>query len=277
MKYRHNHYIPSCIIKSWCTEGPKYKGVHVYDILKHKKIFSCGEGQRKYSFAIVDNIYILETNKKRATSVEKWFQSHENALSLLIEGFNKHRSGNFEIDINNLILIKMSIIGLEHRTKYVLNKTKKEILFRNGQENKNNIKRVVLENMIAAITEMTKSIGPALVIVTRLKEKELLLCDRPVIDGDNIKIAVIGRKIMIVIMKDSISKVIFKNEDTDFVDVVNQYILTNAREWIVAGNEKILDKYIPFFITEEYKKDIQNEKVTAIKPEHLKSGYSIID
>jgi hypothetical protein len=131
--------------------------------------------------------------------------------------------------------------------------------------------------MIDGITEMTKSIGPAHVIVTRLRDKELLLSDRPVVDGDDMKIATIGRKIMIVIIKDSFSRITYKNEDPDFVDIINQHIVKNAREWLVAGNENLLDKYIPFFTTDEYKKDIQNEKVIGIKPEHIKFGSSIVD
>ena len=275
MKYRHNHYVPSCIIKSWCTEGPKYKGVHVYEISKHKKIFSCCEGQRKFSFAIDDNIYIPEINNKRATSVERWFQTHENALSHLINGFNNHRSGNFEIDLNNLTLIKMAIIGLEQRTKYVLEKTRKEILSRNSLKDNCDIKKTKLENMINGITEMTKRIVPAHVIVTRLNDKELLLSDRPVVDGDDMKITAIGRKIMIVIIKDSFSRITYKNEDPDFIDIINKHIIKNAREWLVAGSEQLLDKYIPFFSTDEYKQDLQNERIIDLKLDHIEFGCSI--
>lgn len=277
MKYKHNHYIPSCIINSWCIEGPKYKGVHVYEILKKKKKFSCGEGQRKYSFAIVDNIYIPEINNKRANSVERWFQSHENNLSYLINSINNDKIGNANITDENFIKIIKAIIGLEYRSGYVLDKTRKKILSLNILRDNYDIKIATLENMIDTITEITYSFLPAHIMITHLQNKELLLSDRPVVDGGDFKIAVVGKKLMVQIFKSSNPLIIYKKEDPDFVDIINQHIVKNAREWLVVGNEKLLDKYIPFFSTDEYKQDIQNEKVNGIKPKHIEFSSSIVD
>jgi len=275
MEYKHNHYIPRFILNSWCIEGHNYNGVHVYEILKQKKTFSDCKGKKGYSFALIDNMYIPVINDKRATSVEKWFQSHEYNLSYLINSIDNDKIGNANITDENFIKIIKAIIGLEYRSGYVLDKTRKEILSLNILKDNYDIKKATLENMIDTITEITYGFLPAHVMITHLRNKELLLSDRPVVDGGDFKIAAVGRKLMVQIFKSSYPLIMFKKEDPDFVDVINECIVKNARNWLVAGSKDLLNKYIPFFKTNEYQQEIQNEKCIKHKPIYIELGSSI--
>ena len=288
MNYKRNHYIPISLINSWVIQNKKGNGVFVYNIHKKKKFFCSAKDKRKFSFAIKNNLYVPEINQIRFTGVERWLSSQEVQLSRFLKKLNKLKNKEVYEVYNAPKKFSLSIqalIGLEYRSRIAINKIK-EFLITNPIYQKKisandclNIDKTVLENLIHVITNQTHKIMPAQLLVFQLSKSELILCDQPVIDIDDLKCYVAGRRLLIYIKRsnEGVSNIVFRKKDINIINTVNHQLALQARDWIVASNELILEKYILVINSEEYKQNLKKDKIELLIPKHLNTGYSIID
>ncbi|MBC8525829.1 MAG: hypothetical protein H8D22_03000 [Candidatus Cloacimonetes bacterium] len=285
MQYKRNHYMPITIIKNWVTESEKKTGVYVYNIKKKKKFFASAKDKRKFSFAVKNHLYVPEINQIRLTSVERWFSGQEANLTDFIKKLELFKNHNVIINLNTFSLSVLALIGLEYRSRYQINKIK-EFLIKSSSvvekislEPDSNIDKIVLKNLIHVINDQTHKIMPAQLFVTHLSNPDLVLSDRPVIDSGESKVYIASSKMVVFIQKSElgVSKIELCNEDKDITEIINKQAVLQARDWIVASNESIINKYIQVINSEEYDKNLKKDKILIFKPKHLLTGYSIYD
>lgn len=82
---KNNHYIPKCLLKRWVTNNGVYDGVHCLDLRAKKIEFGSANGKSAYSFASLDNLYILDGDSEKKENLENWLSGLENSISLFID------------------------------------------------------------------------------------------------------------------------------------------------------------------------------------------------
>ena len=282
MDYKRNHYIPISLINSWVIKNKKNIGVYVYDIQRKKDFFCYAKDRRKFTFAAKNNLYVPEINNIRLTSVERWFSRQEKQLSKFLKLINSNENITSN-DLKNFVLSVQTLIGLEYRSRFALNKIKEHLIANPCLQKKisdndyQSIDKLVLENLIHAISNQTHKVMPAKLLVIRLSKSETILCDRPVIDIDNFKCYVVGRRLIIFIKRsdNGVPNIVLGNENNNVIYIINHQSALQARDWIVTSNKCILEKYIKVINSKEYEQNLKKDKITKFKPLHLNSGYSI--
>jgi len=232
-----------------------------------------------------NNLYVPKINETRLISVEKWFSSQETQLSKFLNKLDLLKYEPISYDLKNFSLSVQALIGLEYRSRFLIYKIHEflknnpTILKQISYDINLSIDKLVLEKLIKKITDETHRIMPAQLIVNKTVSNEFILCDRPVIDLDDSKCYIVGRRKLINIQKsdERNSNIRFGSEDAKFVDIFNHQLALQARDWILSSNELLLNRYIELINSNEYKESLKKDRIEIVRAKHLTTEYEIID
>lgn len=122
-KFRRNHYVPRFIVNYWAKEhaGKTYPGAWTYDISSGKKYVGHSHGSNPFPFAIGEDLYILEEQGERLTSLERWFASLEKHLALFIRQIH-HKEIVTMPGFPGFTAAIMGLFSLECRSEYMIDR-----------------------------------------------------------------------------------------------------------------------------------------------------------
>lgn len=276
---KKNHVTPKCLIKQWEVEGEKYRGVFVYENEKKEIKFSCGEGQKPFSFAIEKYIYVPEVDGKRIDSLENWFADVEGNLAFFIEQLRNSIEGLPLLrDKGAFHKFLIAIFSLKNRSKYDLECVSKyleknpELKSQLEVQINSDVHLVVLENLINCTTDEAIEYRNSFITVFKNSSGNLILSDRPFLFDvfEGLSFLVLSPYLFITIKKSEKSEYTVVEADEKFIDFLNKKIAENSRYWIVGNNKDTIKGYIPSCpIHVEY--DAPDFK----QPKFLQSGYTI--
>jgi hypothetical protein len=274
-EYKRNHTIPRCMLNYWVDESGIYPGVHVYNIAKKRIYKSEARGKRAFSFAIANDLHIVDVDGERATSLERWLSSLESTLGYFIQLISKQESIDF--DRKDEFKLAMAFLALETRSKYNL-ENMRQYLEKHQEYVAVDIKKISLENLIDYVTFMARDYLPLELIILYSGEKSWLLCDRPFFNWEGLshRFVVLTNKIVLGYRK-SPDNFRYLYENSPSVDEVNRMIALQARDWIASEKTEIIQKYIPVFSERAYIESKQNDEITEIKLEEPKRGWEIFN
>lgn len=272
MEKKNNHYIPKCLLKRWITNNGKYDGVNVLNINARTIDFSNSNGKKAFSFASIDNLYVLSKENERLINLENWFDGLENSLSIFIDKVSKNDSDLFN-NLGHLNKLLMSLVSFEFRSRYFFEKGIEFLdnnpLIKSGFKEKSSF-QIVLENVVNATTDNTNLLFPVELTIWK-SDIPLLICDRPLMFKivDDYSFFPLTPNLMLSFIKTkSQSSINYQNIDEKFAVSFNNMIIENARDWIVSTDRNVLEELISRKDFGQY-----NDTVTFDKIKTLIQGY----
>ncbi len=241
---KNNHYVPRCLIKRWITNNGKYNGVFFLDIKAKSIDFSGSIGKKAFSFASVDNLYILSYDNNRLLNLENWFDGLENSLSKFIDKSTKFETDLFKNDYGQLNKLMMSLVSFEFRSRYFFEKSIEYLKGDNEIKLDFNSKnRTILENVVNGTTDYVNGQFPVELTIWNT-DLPMLLCDRPLLLDkiDGYSFFPLTPNTLLTFKKTSgISSICYQRLNNELVHKFNDLIIQNARDWIVANSKDQLD------------------------------------
>lgn len=272
MEKKNNHYIPRCLLKRWVKSNGKYDGVHVLNLHSKTIDFSSSSGKNAFSFASIDNLYILIQENNRQVNLENWFDGLENSLSIFIDKVSKSDSALFK-NLGHLNKLVMSLVSFEFRSRYFFEKGIEFLdnnpSIKSGFKGKSSF-QIVLENVVNATTDSTNLLFPVELTIWK-SDIPLLICDRPLMFKivDDYSFFPLTPNLMLSFIKTkSQSSINYQNIDEKFAISFNNMIIENARDWIVSTDRNVLEELISRKDFGQY-----NDTVTFDKIKTLIQGY----
>lgn len=272
MDKKNNHYIPRCLIKRWQLNNGKYNGVNVFNIKDKSIKFSSAKGKNAFSFASIENLYVLTNNDKRITKLEDWFGGLENSLSLFIDKVSKKESNLFK-HYGHLNKLVMGLVSFEFRSRYFFEKGIEYLdnnpELKNDFDNKSSF-QIILENVVNATTNYANQLFPVEFTVWE-SDSSLLLCDRPLlfelVDGYNFFPLTPNLLLSFKTTKGN-TTIDYQIANSDLVAKFNKIIIENARDWIVSVNNTELEQIRTHNTFDKF-----NDKVKFDTTKTLINGY----
>lgn len=272
MEKKNNHYIPKCLLKRWKTNNGKFDGVHVLDLQSKSIDFSASNGKKGFSFASIDNLYVLTKDNDRLVNLENWFDGLENSLSTFIDKVERKDKELFK-NLGHLNKLIMSLVAFEFRSRYnfeigleYLNKNKE---IKDKFIGKDSF-QIILENVVNGTTYLSNQIFPVELTVWE-SDKPLLLSDRPLlfkIVDDYSFFPLTPNKLLSFKKTTNESTINFQKATVDFVDKFNDMITESARDWIVSVQKQDLELISQ---TKEFKQPVDSVIFNEI--DRLLIGY----
>lgn len=269
MEYRNNHTIPRVILNHWATEIDSRTGVFVYDIIKDRDYFSSAIGKKAFSFAIEDSIYVPEIDSVRHPNLEKWKSGIEGSLSQFIEKIKNKERSSIVKDSAELNKILMGLFSLNYVSTHDLKLTHDFIDnnpdFRakiSGQPERET-RLLVLENIVNVVSIETQGVLPVDFIVTTItNDKEFIYCDRPFINNafDGLSFIVLSNKIILAFKKsEDISTIDYIESKDNFVDVINDNLAMQSRNWIISASQRQLHSHKNIICSKRWRESKKND------------------
>lgn len=281
--YKQNHSVPRFILEYWVDQSTLHKGVHVYEVKSQRSYISTGQGKKPFSFAITKDLYVHTANDIRAVGLEKWFSDQENSLASLVRQVH-NRQWLAECAPKDFTKIIMAIIGLECRSSYNIAKIQ-EVIEKDSFVRKTISasptrppEQLVLENIVHWVTEQLASAVPSeMVFYFAPDDLSLVIGDRPYFNYSDIKsrFVVLTNKVLLGYQRSNKFRYKYIDAEKDFIEMVNQQVTLNAREWLVSDNPEVLKKYAALFQSDDWKQSISSERVTWSPVQYLVSGWTI--
>lgn len=272
MQKKNNHYIPRCLLKYWIVNNGNYNGVNFLNLQSKTIDFSSSVGKKPFSFASIDNLYVLSKENERLINLENWFEGLENSLSIFTNKVLRNDSSLFK-NLGHMNKFMMGLVSFEFRSRYFIEKGI-EFLdsnpdIKSGFNWKSSF-QIILENVVNATTDNANQLFPVEFIVWK-SEIPLLICDRPLmfkIIDDYSFFPLTPNLILSFIKTSNQSTISYKNADEQFVISFNKMIVENARDWIVSTDKKILEDLLSNMDIRDY-----NDTVTFERLKTLIKGY----
>jgi len=282
--HKKNHYIPKAMLKHWevCVRG-RY-GVHVHTIAEDRRAFASSRGRIPYPFAIAEDLYVPNIAGKRATVMEGgWLAEMERVLAHFIHQVHVKAPLSTR-DPQNLSKLSMALIGLEQRSRYNIQKIvafiEQEPALRAqvAISSERSTHRIVLENLINYVTELHGRLAPMEFTFEHAGESEFIIGDRPSITDERMaeRIAVLTNKVAVVYTQ-SQRELRYRYLDANeaLVASINHEMAMNAREWLVARDPNLLDRYVAVVRSDQWRQRVARERRLAIQPQFVRFGWRI--
>lgn len=282
MAYKNNHTIPRAILKHWISNINDREGVYVYDIKKDKQYFSSSTGKRAFSFAISNYLYVPHINGIKNPDLEKWKGGLEAILSEFIELIKKKQRTGIAKSDYHITQILMAILSLDGTSKYdieaasnfLLNNLDYKNLISGKPEREVNI--LILENIVNSIIEEVISYKAIeFTVLTSDQDNQFIYCDRPLIAKpfDETSFIVLTKNILLAFNKTiDISTINYLDCKPDFVNTINEIMAERSREWIIASDETILNKYKGIINSEKWTESKLNDSILYKPVQFLMHG-----
>lgn len=278
MNYSQNHFIPRFILKKWASGSPE--GVFVYEILTESKSFS--PIAEDFPFAKISELYIPIINRVRHTNFEVWLNRQETALANFIKTLSVAETKTVTRTTREYIMAVSAIVSMKQRSRHDLDKISDllqetpEVRRLVSVDPTRGFKQIALENIVNATLELTQRITPADISVYRSTNSNFILCDRPVLRLDEFFMFAVDKSTLLVMSKAEAQDPVINyfTAENDFVNDINRQLVMNARDWIVADTEVLLEKHIQIACSPDWKESLQKEDFTFIKYSNLDMSFS---
>lgn len=282
--YRHNHYVPRFMIQYWEKPNRGVPGVFVHLLPEDRSAFQRTTRRRPYPFAIVEDLYVPLVDGRRATSMEaRWLNNQETALSELVR-LAHQRSDRLARNVAEYTKISMALFALEQRSRFNLEYLRRAVDDRRefreyiSASPEREPHRLVLENLIHLVTEMHTRHWPLTLAFVHSGKASFILTDRPGFADQGMpeRVMVLTNKVAVVYQR-SISQPMFEHVDAtrEFVDTINRMLAIKARDWIVADDPSVLDRWVQVSRSAEAEKYRRSERIERVEPVFLPTGLSI--
>jgi hypothetical protein len=261
-EYKRNHTIPRCMLDYWVDNTGTFPCVHVYDIRQDRIYKSESRGKKAFSFAIENDLHIVEVNNHRATSVEQLLASLEGTLCHFLRAV--HKRSPFELESSEEIKLAMAFQALECRSRYDLQLVRSYIS-RNQKPGLSDEKKLTLENFIDYLTTMARGFVPLEIVAINSGDDSWIISDRPFFHSAEIshRLLVLTNKVLIGYKK-SANNSRYTYLDCPSTVEMNRMIAFQARDWIAADNAQTLQKYISVFKEPAWKESKEKDGVTEL-------------
>ena len=285
MKYKHNHFIPRFMIKYWSDPQTPHKGVHVYDIGKHRAYVSAGDGRRPYSFAIADDLYVHCADGPRAVGLERWFSGLESALAPLVRQIHDRKDPIVCPTSTAWTRVLMAILGLECRSPYNLQMIQKKL------SSDDDLRRIldpdavapaeqqVLENIVHQVSDKVSEYTPTeMLFMVAPASRSWVLCDRPHFHApaSRYRYVVLTSKIVLRFKKsEDVHNYEYVEVTPGDFDAFNHEIALQARAWLVADSPSNLAKFGAVVKSAEWEERVAADHITYEPIRNLRSGWRI--
>lgn len=281
--HRNNHYVPVSLIKRWECHKDHLRGVHVHLIRDNQTKFWSFKKRSPYFFAVAEDLYVPVIDGSRATEMEAgWLNDQETTLARIIDKAQK-RNDPFEgVSSREITRLEMSIFSLEVRSKYELEMIRSaveadpDIRSAISANPERDTQRLVLENLIHVVTELHGNYVPLSFDFLHSQEEKFILTDRPsfVVDGTGRFLVLSDRLAVKYSKSEGAPSVEHTDTPADIVFEINKMLSIKARDWIIADNESVMQKYVEINKSNEANEYRENEHCEVIKPRSLQSGFS---
>lgn len=245
MEKKNNHYVPKCLLKRWSLNNGIYDGVFVLNCSSKTIDFSSAKGNKAFSFASINNLYILDKDNDRYTNLEDWFSGIEGVLSLFIDKVTRKETALFK-DHAQLYKLLMGLLSFNFRSRYFFQEGEKYI-DSNPQIKSQFVERsslqILLENVVNATTDKVNQMFPVEFIVCN-STVPLLVCDRPLLYDvfDDYSFIPLSPYLLLSFRKaQGQSTIIYQAIDDNLANSFNSQIIEAARDWIVSTNKEELE------------------------------------
>lgn len=281
--YKQNHSVPKFMLEYWIDKSTVHKGVHVYEVKSQRSYVSTGQGKKPFSFAITNDLYVHSVNGIRAVGLEKWFSDQEGPLANLVRQVH-NRQPIAECSDKSFTKIIMAIIGLECRSSYNIRKIQELIEKNNFIRTKitasptRSPEQLVLENIVHWVTDQLATVIPTeMLFFFAPEDHSWIIGDRPYFNHSDIeyRFVVLTKKVLLGYRRSNDFIYQYIDAEKDFIEMVNQQITLNAREWLVAANPGQLNNYLGLFQSDNWKGGVDSERITWIPVHNLTSGWTI--
>ncbi len=273
---RNNHVCPKCLIKQWVTYEHGRNGVHVYEIAKQKFSFSETKGQRAFSFAIQDFIYVPEIDGQRINILEDWFSGFEGELAMFIkhvkEGKQLIEARTAEEAMSKWDKLLQGIFSLKNRNVYDIKMITKHfednphLKPKLGIAEISNVEQLVLQNLIFCVVAEAEEYKMCDLVIFYNPSGDLLLTDRPMFieDATDYLFFPVSPYHLIGIVKSTVSTPTYEHRMLPdyMVESYNQMVITRARDWVVSTKRELLEKYAPDMIPFDDKEVPESSRIT---------------
>ncbi|MFV0588833.1 DUF4238 domain-containing protein [Bacteroides reticulotermitis] len=245
MEKKNNHYVPKCLLKRWSLSNGIYDGVFVLNCSSKTIDFSSAKGSKAFSFASINNLYILDKDNNRYTSLEDWLSGLEGILSMFIDKVARKES-TFLKDHTQLHKLLMGLLSFNFRSRYFFQEGEKYIdsnpQIKSQFAEKSSL-QILLENLVNATTYKANQLFPVEFIICN-STVPLLVCDRPLLYNvfDGYSFIPLSPYLLLSFRKaQRQSTIIYQDIDDNLVDSFNKQIIEAARDWIVSTNKEELE------------------------------------
>ncbi len=246
MNKKNNHYVPKCLLKRWSHNNGRYDGVFVLNCSSKTIDFSSAKGSKAFSFASINNLYILDKDNDRYTNLEDWLSGIEGILSVFIDKVIRKETALFK-DHSQLHKLLMGLLSFNFRSRYFFQEGEKyidsnpQIKFQFAERSS---LQILLENVVNATTDKVNQIFPVEFIVCN-STVPLLICDRPLLFDvfDDYSFIPLSPYLLLSFRKaQRQSTIVYKAINNNLADSFNNQIIKAARDWIVSTNKKELKR-----------------------------------
>lgn len=281
--HRHNHYVPRFMINYWETASGHHRGVFVYSLPEGRTYFEKTTTRRPYPFAIVEDLYVPLIGGRRATSMEaRWLSAQETALSDLVR-LAHQRTDRLARDIAEYTKISMALFTLEQRSRFNLERLRRAVEDRPelrkciSTSPEREPHRLVLENLIHLVTETHSRHWPLSLVFVYSGNGSFILTDRPGFTDPRMpeRVMVLTNKVAVIYQRSEQPTFEHIDATPDFVDMVNKMVAIRARDWLVADNTALLDRWSEATRSIEAENYRRSERIGPIEPVLLLTGWSI--
>ncbi|TGM12974.1 DUF4238 domain-containing protein [Leptospira selangorensis] len=279
--YRLNHFIPRSILDHWVsnggTTGQKYNGVWCYLIQEDKIIYSNSKGQKGFSFAIAEDLYVPIIEGMRNVHFEgKWLSGLESTFANFVRQLSEEEPDLKFDDLYEMTKLLMGFYSFKYRSKYdfdqVMAYLKENPNMLKDISQSKDIKVAAIENIVHATTETYLKNKNAELNITKYPGKDVIFGDRPLIEinpATGLSLFPTNPSTIIGINRQverAPSPIVYRvvNGKISFADFFNKRMAENAYHWLIAFDQDTLKKYIPYCKRGERKGNIHFEPITEL-------------
>ncbi len=282
--HRRNHYVPRFMIQYWEKLNGGVRGVFVHLLAEDRSCFERTTKRRPYPFAVAEDLYVPLIDGRRAISMEaRWLNEQETALSELVR-LAHQRSDRLARDIAGYTRISMALFALEQRSRFNLEHLRRAVEDRPdlcgyiSASPEREPHRLVLENLIHLAMEMHTRHWPLTLTFVHAGNANFILTDRPGVTDPGMaeRVMVLTNKVAVVYRK-ALGQPSFEHIDAteEFVDTVKRMLAIKARDWIVADDLSLLNRWAQVSRSAEAENYRRSERIGRVEPLLLPSGFSI--
>jgi hypothetical protein len=280
-EYQFNHTLSRKQIDFWADQSVSPPVVYAYLIERDRKLCARAVGDHRYSFAAGTELYTAAVEGVRSTAAEQWFAKLEGALvPLLRQAARREEIGPTE----DLYAAMMAIVGCELRSRYQLRMVREAIerdaaLRAACSANPERPPELLaIENLAHAINEIASRNWPPCLEFIHV-DVDLVLSDRPFFNEEGLskRFVVLTKRVVVAYSPSPSGAPMYRHRDlpSDFARIVNQAVVNNAREWIVAGSQAQLEEFIPIFSSPEWQANREKDNAYGERVRALASGLSL--
>lgn len=282
--YKHNHYVPSFMLKYWEQRQGNRLGVWTFPTVTDCVTFERSAGRKPFPFAIAEDLYVPVIEGRRAKALEAgWLNSLETALAHVVR-LAHSRTPLGPMDQERFLRFALGLFSLEQRSRYVITTLKDEIAadpILRAQITASPERRtlqLVLENIVHVTTHLANTHMPLKCAFLHAGTSDFVIADRPGFNDPRLsqRVMVLTNKIAVLYEKGQDKPAyLYKDAQAEMVETINRVVALGARDWIVAMTRDEAVRYGRINLSPEGERHRGSESTVRIDRPALLAGVTI--